>query len=162
MNLVGHPASSSVQLGGCSGRIEVAQIIYFDFITQRAIKDLLETLRQNNSSKHLVAVDYSLQGRLETLHIQIFYVHFGIAVTGNISKLNSFRSAHQIGLLKIGQRKWFKAIRQIRMNRDKRRSFFRGRFPPELRQTPRELRAFLRGKKIYLTCCAQGLLTSIR
>src|SRR5712672_4690952 len=76
MNLVAHPCSSGVQLGGCGGCIEVTQIVYFDFITQRAIKDLLETLRQNNGSKHLVAVDYSLQGCLETLHIQIFYVHF--------------------------------------------------------------------------------------
>src|SRR4029077_17856523 len=96
---------------------------------------LLETLRQNNAPKHLMPVDYSLQGCLETFPVPVFHIYFGIAVTGNVSQLNPFRSADQVGLLEIGQREWFKAIQHIRINRDEICSLLGGGLPFHRRQT---------------------------
>ena len=88
MNLVRHPCSDGFQLGCSRSHIQVAQIGNFDFIRGSGRKDLLETLGQNDCSKHLVAINYFLQSGLEAFPIPIFHIHFGVAVTGNISQFN--------------------------------------------------------------------------
>ena len=148
MDLVGHPGPDGVQPGRGRGRIQLAQIVYFDFIFPRGRKYLLAALRQNNATQHLVPVDDFLQGGLETLPVPIFHVHFGVAVAGNIAQLDPFRPADQIGLLEIGEGKRFKAILHIRLDRGETGIFFRGGLPLGQGQTQSELRPFFRGKAV--------------
>jgi hypothetical protein len=148
MDLVGHPGTDSIQPGRFRGRVLHPQIVYFDFIFLRGGKDLLSALRQNYAPEHLVPVDDSLQRGLESFPVPIFHVDFGVAVTGNVAQLNPLGTADQVGLLKIGQREWLKAILQIRLNRGQTCVLLRGGLPLRRSQTQRELGSFLRGKLV--------------
>jgi hypothetical protein len=143
-----HPGPDGVQPGRGRGRIQLAQIVYFDFIFPRGRKYLLAALGQNNAPEHLVPVDDSLQGGLETAPIPIFHVHFGVPVAGNIAQLNPFRPADQIGLLEIGEGKRFKAIPHIRLDRGETCVLFRGGLPLGQGQTKSELCPFFRSETI--------------
>ena len=84
-------------------------------------------------------VDDSLQRGLESFPVPIFHIDFGVAVTGNVAHFNPLGTADQVGLLKIGQREWLKAILQIRLNRGQTCVLLRGGLPLRRSQTQREL-----------------------